>query len=121
MAMATVIQSEFDQKIIDTLECCIIKMSDKLREIFDPEQPESKSLFRLFCFAINTRTKIVKKNLRDLDQANLELAVMENAKSLVDQGLSRLQKNTSGGKNSIGMPKKKNKGGISFWRNKKLA
>ncbi len=122
MVMATVLPNEFDKTILDTLEHCIIKMSEKLKKIFDPDKPESQSLFRVFCSAINTRSRIVHKIVKSIDKAKIEVQIMEKAKTLVNDQLSRLENTPAGTANACSIPQKTKKGGgTSFWRNRKLA
>jgi len=122
MVMATVMPSEFDQEILGTLEHCIIKMSDKLKKTFEPDKPESQSLFRVFCSAINTRSRMVHKIVKSINKANLDVQIMEKAKSLVNDQLSRIEHTPAGTANASSIPQKTKKGGgISFWRNRKMA
>ncbi len=121
MATATTIPNEFDETILETLEQCITKMSKKLRETFDPDKGESQSLFRVFCSAINTRSKILKINSKSVSKEYQELDILTKAKALVDNKLLGMKNNPPGTKNAPIPQKKRKGGGASFWRNNKLS
>jgi len=61
MNSATSNQTEFDQVVFDALDSCINKMAGALNKKFNPEEKESKSLFRLFCSSLKTRIMMMKK------------------------------------------------------------
>jgi hypothetical protein len=109
MDMAAAIPNKFDETILETLELCITKMSKKLRETFDPDKAESQSLFRVFCSAINTRSKVVRMNAKSVGKEYQELEIITKAKAIVDKKLASIPQ------------KSKKRGGIPFWRNRKLS
>jgi hypothetical protein len=63
--MTTVDAAQLEDNVLSTLNACINKISDKLNDSFNPDDPKSISLFRQFCSAINARlkwTKIIQKS-----------------------------------------------------------
>jgi hypothetical protein len=123
MACANVITTEFDQTTLETLENCITKISDHLRKKFNPDEAESKSLFRLFCSSINTRSRIMNKILNSIEKTNESMKKNENAINTTKSKQSIVENIPSNNQNSSYLTEKKKKRGIvgRFWRNKKLA
>jgi len=129
MNNATVIPNQFDQDILDTIEHCTMKISKKLKETFDPDKAESKSLFRLFCSAVNARARIVGKMNKAVQQTNQSinnlaknLKTALNSQSTTQDAL--LDQNAPSNQSNFALitekKKKKSRAG-GFWRNKKLA
>ena len=129
MNNATVIPNQFDQDILDTIEHCTMKISKKLKETFDPNKAESKSLFRLFCSAVNARARIVGKMNKAVQQTNQSinnlaknLKTALNSQSTTQDAL--LDQNAPSNQSNFALitekKKKKSRAG-GFWRNKKLA
>jgi len=58
--MTTVDAAQLEDNVLSTLNACLNKISDKLNNSFNPDDPKSISLFRQFCSAINTRLKLTK-------------------------------------------------------------
>jgi hypothetical protein len=123
MNTATVMPTRFDEDIIDTLEHCITKMSKKLKEIFNPDKAESKSLFRLFCSAVNVRSRMLQKMANAIQKAHQAMnnSQKNETKAISDQ--ANIQNTASEESNDALMtPKKKKQSRVgTFWRNKKLA
>jgi len=49
-----------NQPILSTLDHCLMKMSDRLRSAFNPDDKQSLSLFKQFCSAVKTRLQWIK-------------------------------------------------------------
>ncbi len=114
MATTTAIPTEVDDAIIETFDNCIMKMSDALRKKFNPDEKESRSLFRLFCSAVNTRSKIMNKILCAIDNAHQYLSQSEQT---IVKNVPTDNEHSS----CITENQKKHRRGGAFWRNKKLA
>ncbi len=126
MVIATVIPNEFDQTMLDTLENCIMKISAHLRKKFDPNETESKSLFRLFCSSINTRSRMINKIVSASVQAHKQIKNDQKAVTTTQNDLSNLKNIPSGNANASCIAdetvKRQKRGSLgAFWRNKKLA
>ncbi len=136
MNNATVIPTQFDQEILDTIEHCTMKISRKLKEVFDPDKAESKSLFRLFCSAVNTRARMLQKMTNAIQKANQAMTnikktgtttlnsqstttqnALQDQDATLDQDAPLDQSNYA----LITEKKKKKSRAGGFWRNKKLA
>jgi ribosomal protein S19 len=53
-------KTQWENTILETLEDCITKMSDKLKETYDPGIESSRDLFKQFCAALSARQKWIK-------------------------------------------------------------
>lgn len=57
-----------EEKIHSTLNACIDKMADHLRNTFNPKEKESLSLFRQFCSALKTRMQWIKDSAKTFEE-----------------------------------------------------
>jgi hypothetical protein len=105
--------SQFDEEIIDTMYSCITKISDRLKNSYDPDSPESNSLFRLFCSAVRTNIQMVNKYLKAMPENNPIQNTMQKTQNQVNSNKTSFNNIPIQNKNS------NNKG--SFWRKKKTA
>jgi hypothetical protein len=67
--MNTVMSNQLNAKIIATLDFCIDKMADIIRQTFDFEICISRSLFQFFCSSIKTRATFMKSIEKQIDKA----------------------------------------------------
>jgi hypothetical protein len=49
-----------NERILAALDLCITKMSDRLRDSFNPDDKQSLSLFKQFCASLKTRMQWLK-------------------------------------------------------------
>ena len=74
----------FDNQILSTLNTCLIKISDKLNNSFNPDDAKSVSLFRQFCSAINAHikwTKIIQKSQSNSGEPSKKVSKRINHKN----------------------------------------
>ncbi len=123
MNTAIAMPTQLDDDIIDTLEHCITKMSKKLKEVFNPDKAESKSLFRLFCSAVNTRSRMLQKMANAIQKAHQAMNNSKKSETKAINDQSNIQNATPEQSNFALMTQNKKKEGRvgAFWRNKKLA
>jgi hypothetical protein len=123
MTDVTFIPNELDESIINTLNHCITKMSDCLKKKFNPEEKESRSLFRLFCTAINIRAKKMADILRFINKSNQKLKKSDKTGASQDNIQKIIDNNPANNSNpSCKNPKRGIiPGAALFWRKKKLA
>jgi hypothetical protein len=79
------IAATFDNQILSTLNTCLIKISDKLKNSFDPDDAKSVSLFRQFCSAINAHikwTKIIQKSQSNSSEPSKKVSKRSNHKNI---------------------------------------
>ncbi len=123
MNSATSNSTGFDQVVFDALDNCINKMAGALNKKFNPEEKESKSLFRLFCSSLKTRIMMMKKkpgaivkNNQNQNKSSGVTNMLNSAQSLFNDLSSQ---NTSSACNTEKNKKKSRPN--QFMRSKKLA
>ncbi len=61
---------ELDDRVLKTLDSCLVKMSECLDKTFNPEEKQSLSLFRQFCSAMHSRMQWIKAMAAQILQPN---------------------------------------------------
>ncbi len=115
--------NELDQLVFDALDACIMKIADTLKKKFNPEEKESKSLFRLFCSSLKTRIMIMKKNPGAIVKTNQSLNKSSDVQNMLNTGATIFKDIESNNTNSTcSTDKNKKKSRLNqFLRNRKLA
>ncbi len=111
--------TKFDEQIMDTLYHCIMKISEHLKNAYDPDSPESNALFRLYCSAVRTNIQMTNKYLKDQSKENLSQNQNQNSRNMPNNNQTSF-KNIPNQKANASCPTQNNNK-TSFWRKKKTA
>ncbi len=113
--------TKFDENIMDTMSYCIMKISENLKKRYDPDSPESNSLFRLFCSASRTMMQMTNKYLR-AKKIEIQNTQNQNTKNIVNSNQSNFNNIPVDNSNSsLKQQKNDNNHVASFWKKKKTA